>query len=90
VYARHLRSEYVFTFSGWTSAERSVVTEAINDTYYADTDSDEPFQSLLETFHRHEAVQQNEYRGMWLVRYEGDIYLAAFSYEGFDILPRVR
>lgn len=84
-YARQLRSEYVFTLSGLSDAERSVVTEAINDTYYADSDSDEPFQSVLEQFTRNEAVQRNEYRGIWLVRYDGDVYLAELSYEGFDI-----
>lgn len=84
-YARQLRSEYVFTLSGLSDAERSVVTEAVNDSYYADADSDEPFQSVLNRFHRHEAVQKNEYRGTWLVRYDGDVYLADLSYEGFDI-----
>lgn len=85
VYAQQLRSEYVFTLSGLSDTEQSVVTEAINDTYYADTDDDEPFRSVLETFHRHEAVQKNEYRGIWLVRYEGEVYMAEMSYEGFDV-----
>ena len=84
-YVQQLQSEYVFSLSGLSDAERSVVNEAINGTYYAENDDDEPFQSVLERFHRHEAVQQNEYRGTWLVRYEGEVYLAELSYDGFDV-----
>jgi hypothetical protein len=84
-YAQHLRSEHAFTLSGLSDAERSVVTGAINDTYYADSDSDEAFRSVLERFHRNEAVQRNEYRGLWIVRYDGRLYLAELSYAGFDV-----
>jgi len=84
-YAQQLRDEYVFTFSELSEDERSVVTEAINDTYYAESDSDEAFERVLERFHQHEAVQRNEYRGMWLVRYDGEVYVAELSYEGFNI-----
>lgn len=84
-YADQLRSEYLFTLSELSDAERNVVEEAIGDTYYAETDGDEAFQSVLETFQRHGAIQRNEYRGTWLVRYDGETYLADLSYEGFDL-----
>lgn len=84
-YARQLRDEYVFTLSGLSDDEQSVVTEAINDTYYAESEDDEPFQTVLERFHQQAAVQKNEYRGMWLVRYDGEVYVAELSYEGFNI-----
>jgi hypothetical protein len=84
-YAQHLRSNYVFTLGELSGAERSVVTEAINDTYYAESDSDEAFEAVLERFTQRTAIQQNEYRGMWLVRYDGTVYLAELSYEDFDI-----
>lgn len=84
-YAGHLRERYLFTLSGLSENERAVVEEAIEDTYYADTDSDEAFRSVLETVRQHEAIQQNEYRGTWLVRYEGDVYLVDLSYEGINV-----
>ncbi len=84
-YAQDLRSEYVFSLSGLSDAERAVVTEAINDTYYAEDNDDEAFASVLERFQRNEAVERNEYRGIWLVRYDGEVYLAELSYEGYDI-----
>jgi len=84
-YAQQLRSTYVFELSGLSDAERSVVTEAINDTYYAESDTDDGFQSVLERFHRHAAVERNEYRGTWLVRYDGAVYVADLSYEGFNL-----
>ncbi len=84
-YAQQLRSEYVFTLSGLSDAERSVVTEAINDTYYANTDRDEAFTAVLERFRQRDAITQNEYRGVWLVRYDGEVYVAELSYEGFDM-----
>jgi len=83
-YASQLRSEYLFTLSGLTEGERAVVEEAINDTYYAEDTDDEAFRSVMETFRRHEAVQETEYEGLWLVRYDGDVYLADLSYDGFD------
>jgi hypothetical protein len=84
-YAGQLRSTYLFTLSGLSDAERTVVEEAINDTYYADSSDDEAFRAVLETFWRHEAIQRNEYRGTWLVYYDGKTYLAKLSYEGFDM-----
>ena len=84
-YAEHLRSEYRFELSGLSDAERAVVTAAINETYYAETDDDEAFASVLNRFQRHEAVHSNEYRGVWLVRYRGESYVAELSYESFDI-----
>lgn len=84
-YAQDLRSEYVFSLSGLSDAERAVVNEAVNDTYYADDNDDEAFASVLERFQRNEAVERNEYRGIWLVRYDGEVYLAELSYEGYDV-----
>lgn len=83
-YAQHLRSEYVFTLSGLSEDERAVVREAINTSYYAESDSDDAFASVLDRFSRHEAVHRNEYRGLWLVRYDGDVYAADLSYQEFD------
>lgn len=84
-YAQQLRTSYVFTLQGLSGDERAVVTEAINDTYYAEDDDDEAFQAVLERFDEEEAIQQNEYRGVWLVRFEGEVYVAELSYEGFDL-----
>jgi len=33
---------------------------------------------------QHEAIEKNEYRGTWLVRYDGDVYVAELSDEGFN------
>jgi hypothetical protein len=84
-YAQQLRSNYVFPLGDLSDAERSVVTEAISDSYYADSDSDDAFARVLERFVRQTAIQQNEYRGTWLVRYDGTVYLAELSYQNFDI-----
>lgn len=83
-YAQQLRSNYVFTLGELSNPERSVVTEAINDTYYAESDSDDAFEAVLDRFTQQTAIQRNEYRGMWLVRYDGTVYLAELSYENFD------
>lgn len=84
-YASQLREEYLFTLSGLSDEERAVVEEAIDDgSYYAEDTDDEAFRSVLETFRRHEAVQENEYEGTWLVRYDGEVYVAELSYGEFD------
>lgn len=86
-YASQIREQYLFTLSELSDDERAVVEEALNDTYYADSDSDDAFQSVLETFAAHEPIEADEYDGTWLVRYDGEIYLADLSYEQFDVMP---
>jgi hypothetical protein len=82
-YAQRLRSQYVFTLDGLSDAERSVVREAINDSYYAE-DDDDAFRRLLERFDQEAAVQRNEFRGVWLVQFDDEVYVAELSYEGFE------
>lgn len=82
-YADELRSKYLFTLSGLSKSEQNIVEKAINDTYYADSTEDDAFRSVLETFQNHRAIQKTEYRGKWLVRYEGRVYVAELSYDGF-------
>jgi hypothetical protein len=84
-YAQRLRSEHVFTLAGLSDAERSVVTDAITDSYYADSDGDEAFAAVVERFQQERAVERNEFRGVWLVRYDGEVYVAELSYEGFEM-----
>lgn len=84
-YARQLRESYLFSLSGLSQDERAVVEEAVDSSYYAESNNDETFQSILDRFRGHEPLEVNEYRGTWLVRYDGDIYLADLSYEGFDL-----
>lgn len=86
-YANQIREQYLFELPELSDAERTVVEEAANDTYYADSDDDDAFRSVLETFAAHEPIEANEYEGTWLVRYDGEIYLADLSYEQFDVMP---
>lgn len=85
-YARQLRETYLFTLSGLSQDERAVVEEAVDGSYYAESD-DEAFRSVLDRFRGREALEATEYRGTWLVRYDGAVHLADLSYEGFDLDP---
>lgn len=84
-YASQLREEYLFTLSGLSTSEAAVVQEAIAGTYSANGTDDEAFQSVLETFLQHDALQERGDEGTWLVRYDGDVYLADLSYRDFDV-----
>lgn len=84
-YANQLREEYLFTLSGLSTSEAAVVQEAIAGTYSANGTDDEAFQSVLETFLQHDALQERGDEGTWLVRYDGDVYLADLSYRDFDV-----
>jgi hypothetical protein len=85
-YADRLRERHLFTLSGLSEDERSVVEEAIseNGSYYAESDDDEAFRGVLEEFDGRSAIESTEYRGTWLVRYEGEVYVAELSYGGFE------
>lgn len=86
-YAESLRGTYLFTLPAGdlSSAEREVVAEGVNDTYYADSDDDDAFRSVMERFRAHEAVRSDEFAGSWVVRYDGTTYWADLRYEGFDV-----
>jgi hypothetical protein len=83
-YAQQLRDEHLFRLSGLSEAERSVVNEAIDGVYYAEDTDDEAFRSLLDRFSAASPIEADEYDGTWLVRYDGQVYVAELSYGGFD------
>lgn len=84
-YAEQLRDRYEFELSGLSDGEREVVSEAAGGSYYADSDDDEAFASLVDRFRARGAVSEDrEYdRGNWLVRYEGQRYWAQLEYSAF-------
>jgi hypothetical protein len=85
-YVEKLRERHLFTLSGLSEAERSVVDEAITEegSYYAESDDDDAFRGVLEAFDGQPAIEGDEYRGVWLVRYDGEVYVAKLSYNGFE------
>lgn len=84
VYAEQLRSQYLFTLSNLSETEQSVITEAIESGgYYAESTDDSGFESILDRFQAREAITSDRASGLWLVRYEGDIYLVDLHYGGF-------
>lgn len=87
-YASQVREEYLLTLSDLSDDEQDILEEAIDETYYADSEDDDAFRSLAETITGHEAIDANEFRGTWLVRYDGETYLVDLSYEQFDVTPQ--
>lgn len=95
VYAQQLRDEHLFGLSGLPEAERSVVNEAIDGVYHAEDTDDEAFRSVMDRFSAESAVEADGYDGTWLVRYDGQVYVAELSYGGFNqndrpVTPRQR
>lgn len=82
-YARQLTRQHAFAFSNLSKEERSVLDEAANGTYYAETTDDEAFDSLVDKFRAREAVERDEYSGSWLLRYEGRRYWVEMRYGSF-------
>ena len=83
-YARQLRERYAFTLSGLSDAEQSVVAEARNDTFYAENDDNEGFASLVDRFQDHSAVEETDYRGSYVVRYDRQLYWVEMRYGSYD------
>ncbi|WP_435101474.1 hypothetical protein [Halarchaeum sp. P4] len=82
-YARALKADHLFTLTGLSDAERSVVTEARNGTYYATDTDDAAFRTVLNRFRNHSAVHREHGSGEWVVEYDGQVYWAELSYGGF-------
>ncbi|QDX39419.1 hypothetical protein [Salarchaeum sp. JOR-1] len=68
-----IRERYRFTLSGLSEAERDVVDAAVEGGYFQESDA---FHSVVERFHDHDALSRTDSDGTWLVRYEGEEYLA--------------
>jgi len=82
--AGRLESAYLFTLSNLTSEERTIVTEAIGDTHYVESESD-AWTRLVGRFDAAEPVYDADPGGEdyvdaeYLVRYDGAVYWADIS-----------
>lgn len=72
-FADQVRDDYLFTLTGLSAAEREVVEEAINGTYY---DDDDAFSSVVERIRDHPGIAVEDFYGTWLLEYESTEYLA--------------
>lgn len=72
------REQYLFTLSGVSEDERAIVETAAEDGYQVDPDEEPPaaFESLVERFLAHVAIDRDRGEGEWLVRYDGTAYWA--------------
>lgn len=83
-FADYLREMYAFTLSGLSEAEREVITEAIDDgQYYADSDDDAGFESLVDRFRSQTALVEDQVSGTWIVWYNGELYVADLRFSGY-------
>lgn len=83
-YVQQLKDDHLFTLTGLSDAERSVVSDAIEGGYYADNDEDEAFRSVLERFRAHSAVHSEYATGEWVVRYDGQLYWAELYFGAYE------
>jgi len=83
-YANQLREQYAFTLSGLSEAEESVVAEARNGTFYAENEDNEGFASLVSRFRDRQAVEETDYDGSYVVRYDGQLYWIEMNYGSYD------
>ena len=74
-----LKDEYMFELSGLSDEERTVVEEAIEEGYYENS-SEEAFESLVNRFQEHDAIEPEEEGGYWIVEYENTTYWTDLRY----------
>ena len=77
---QQLRDRYLFTLSGLSDAERNIVQQAIEGSYFPDGEVPDAFRTLADRFRAHDAVDSDEYGGDWLVRYDGTGYWVDLQY----------
>lgn len=83
-YGSDLRDDHGFTLSDLSDAEREIVESARNDTHYVEGTDDEGFASLVDRFRDRQAVTETEYRGSYVVRYDGQVYWVEMRYGQYD------
>jgi len=74
-FADWARDEYGFVLDDLSEEERAVVEDALDGGYYEGS-AGEGFRSLVDRFLEHEPVTRDEFRGEWVVEYEGTTYYA--------------
>ena len=77
---RQLRERYLFTLSGLSEAEREIVAEAADGSYFPEGEASDAFRSLADRFRAQEGIETTEHGGTWLVRYDGTIYWTDLQY----------
>lgn len=82
-YAGQLRDEYAFSLSGVSDGEASVLEEALDGSYYAESSDDDGFAALVERFRDRDGIRKDEYGGDFLVRYDGQLYFVEMNYGAF-------
>lgn len=82
-YADHVVDRYEFELSGLSDAERDVVDQSLNGTYYPESTGDDGFDALVVRFRGQQSVSGDEYSGSWVVRYEGQRYWVEMDYGAF-------
>jgi len=63
--------------------EQDIVDEAADGTFYADSSDNDAFDSLVDRFLAHEATETDDSQGKWLVRYDGQLYVADLEYRQY-------
>lgn len=76
--ASDLRSEYAFTLSGLTDAERSIVEDAIGDSHYQMRRT-EAWTRLVDRFRDEKPIYGEYTEYEYLVRYDGRLYWTTLS-----------
>ncbi|WP_436924021.1 hypothetical protein [Halosimplex amylolyticum] len=82
-YAESLRDRYEFELSGLSGGEREIVNKSIDDSYWVEDSDNEAFDSLVDRFRAHEPVEETEYDGSYVVRYDGRLYWAEVDYGSY-------
>ena len=76
-----LREQHLFSLSGLSEAEREIVAEAIDGSYFPEGgEVPDAFRSLADRFRNRAGIDTNEHGGTWLARYEGTIYWTDLRY----------
>lgn len=82
-YADSLRNRHEFELSDLSDAERTVVEDALNGTNYIEDSDNEAFDSLVDRFRAQDPVEETDYGGSYVVRYDGELYWAEIDYGSY-------
>ncbi len=79
--AARVRDRFLFALSGLSAEQREIVeTAAEQGTYAGDDPPTQAFADLIDEFRTHDAVEETDYDGTWLVEYDGTVYWADVSF----------
>lgn len=77
-YGNEILNKYEFTLEDPSAETKELLSTSIEDGYYGE--QNDKVEDLINRFKKEEAYTEDNYRGVWFVRYDGELYRSEITW----------